>query len=57
MICWPPSAGSLAHWDGVEWKMAAAPPTTAADGDAVIAGDAASTWIVRQGPRFFRQDR
>ena len=35
-------AGSLAHWDGVEWKMAAAPrprPPTAT----VIVGDAAST--------------
>jgi hypothetical protein len=60
------SGGSLAHWDGVEWKMAAAPATTAADDVAVIAGAAASTaqlttsqstWIVRRGPRFFRQDR
>jgi len=48
-------AGSLAHWDGGEWKMAAGPPITA-DG-AVIAGDAASTWIVGRGPRFFREDR
>ena len=51
------SAGSLAHWDGAAWKMAAAPPAPVAGGDAVIVGDAASTWIVRQGPRFFRQDR
>jgi hypothetical protein len=51
------SAGSLAHWDGVAWTMAAAPPAPVASGDAVIVGDAASTWIVRQGPRFFRQDR
>ena len=51
------SAGSLAHWDGAEWKMAAAPPTAVAADVAVIAGDAASIWIVRHGPRFFRQDR
>ena len=55
------NAGSLAHWDGVEWKMAAAPPTTAADDAAVIAGDGGATgqsvWIVRRGPRFFRRDR
>ena len=50
-------AGSLAHWDGVEWKMAAAPAATAATDGTVIAGDAGSTWIVRRGPRFFRRDR
>ncbi len=51
------NAGSVARWDGVAWKMAAAPPTTGADDAAVIAGDAGTTWIVRRGPRFFRQAR
>jgi hypothetical protein len=51
------SAGGLARWDGAEWKMAATPPSVAGDDAAVIAGEATSIWMVRRGPRFFRQAR
>ena len=48
--------GSLARWDGAAWTMTTAPPTTAPDDTAVIAGAEGATWIVRRGPRFFRRD-
>ena len=55
------SAGEdIARFDGTRWSRVADAPDAARDlqsvhADSVVTGDAAATWLIGSGPRFFRK--
>jgi hypothetical protein len=57
---WATGADSLAHWNGFDWSLSAAPGPSAAGGATFMTGinitgsDGDALWVVRPGPRFFR---
>ncbi|HXJ19094.1 MAG TPA: hypothetical protein VMT03_02595 [Polyangia bacterium] len=54
------SGDNVAHFDGQGWSLVSDAPdaarsTTGLETNTLVTGDAASTWLVTPGPRFFRK--